>query len=38
MTTPGRFAGRAVVPLDELDHTAHAHEVEGADLRLAPAA
>ena len=32
MTTPGRFAGRAVVPLDDLDHTAHAHEVEGADL------
>ena len=32
MTTPGRFAGRAVVPLDDLEHTAHAHEVEGADL------
>ena len=32
MTTPGRFAARAVVPFDELDHTPHAHEVEGADL------
>ena len=32
MATPGRFAGRPVVPLDELDHTAHAHEVEGVDL------
>ena len=32
MATPGRFAGRAVVPVDDLDHTAHAHEVEGVDL------
>ena len=32
MATPGRFAGRAVVSVDDLDHTAHAHEVEGVDL------
>ena len=32
MATTGRFAGRAVVPIDDLDHTAQAHEVEGIDL------
>ena len=32
MDTTARFGGRAVVPLDDLDHTPHSHEVEGADL------
>ena len=26
------LAGRAVIPLDDLEHTRHAHEVEGAAL------
>ena len=32
MGTTGRFTGRGVIPLDDLDHTPHSHEVEGADL------
>lgn len=28
----GPLAGRAVIPLDDLEHTRHAHEVEGAEL------
>lgn len=32
MERTGRFAGRAVIPLRDVDHTPHAHEVEGADL------
>ena len=31
--TSGRgVAGRRVIPLDDLDHSRHAHEVEGAEL------
>jgi mannose-6-phosphate isomerase-like protein (cupin superfamily) len=32
MSDIGRMAGRPVIDLDELEHTEHAHEVEGAEL------
>ncbi|HKF85972.1 MAG TPA: cupin domain-containing protein [Candidatus Limnocylindrales bacterium] len=32
MNEHGRFTGRTIIPLEALDHTADAHEVEGIDL------